>query len=114
MRRGASLLEALLALLLFEFGVLALLGATAVSARDLATASRRARAQSLARTRVEGLRARPCAATGGVARWPGGLTEIWRVELTGRLSVITDSVVVPLAAGRRGDHVERGWSLCAP
>jgi hypothetical protein len=47
-----------------------------------------------------------------VARWPGALTEIWRVELTGSTRLIIDSVVVPLSRGRRADHVERLLAVC--
>lgn len=115
MRRGTSLLEALLALLLLEFGLLALLGAAVVSARDLGTAARRLRAQTLARNRVEQLRLTACtAAPGGGATWPGGITEIWRVERVGPARIVTDSVVLQASGRTKEAVVQRGWSLCAP
>ena len=115
MRPGTSLLEALLALLLFEFGLLALLGAAIVSARDLGTAARRLRAQTLARNRVERLTVTACtAASGGFARWPGGMTETWRIERAGLVRVVADSVVVEAGGSRQEAVVLRAWSLCAP
>ena len=113
MRPGSSLVEALLALLLLQFGLLALIAASAVAARDLGTANRRARAQALARNRVELLRANPCApASSGEMRWPGGLHEWWTVSAAGQLRVVVDSVEMQFARGRRGSHVLRGWALC--
>lgn len=115
MRRGTSLLEALLALLLFEFGLLALLGAAVASARDLGTAARRVRAQTLARSRVEWLAVTACSsASSGFTRWPGGLTESWRVERAGLVRVVTDSVVLESGGKAKQAVVHRVWSLCAP
>lgn len=113
MRSGSSLIEALLALLLLQFGLLALVAASAVAARDLGTANRRARAQALARNRVELLRAGPCAApTTGESRWPEGLREYWTASAVGPLRVVVDSVELTLAGGRRATYVLRGWFLC--
>jgi hypothetical protein len=112
-RRGSSLIEALLALLLLQFGLLALVAASAVAAQDLGTANRRARAHAIARNRVEQLRATRCAgATAGHARWPGGLEERWAVTEVGPLRLITDSVEMRLSRGRRGSHVLRARVLC--
>jgi Tfp pilus assembly protein PilV len=113
-RSGSSLIEALLALLLLQFGLLALVAASAVSARDLGTANRRARAQALARNRVELVRASPCgAAATGERRWPGGLRELWTVSAAGPLRMVVDSVELTLARGRQESYVLRGWTLCA-
>jgi Tfp pilus assembly protein PilV len=114
-RNGSSLIEALLALVVLQFGLLALLAANAVAARDLGTANRRARAQSIARSRVESFRARGCAEpVTGQARWPGGIDESWRVEASGSLQVITDSIEMQLPRGRSANHVLRSWLLCSP
>jgi Tfp pilus assembly protein PilV len=113
MRRGSSLLEALLALLLFEFALLSLLGASAVAARDLTVVNRRLQAERLAVDRVERMRTVACGGmSAGSAVWPGGYAEFWRVEAIGRARVSVDSVVASMPAGRHGVHVERAWSLC--
>lgn len=114
-RRGSSLIEALIALVLFEFGMLALAATSAVAAQDLAAANRRVRAQSLAANRVEHLRALACPApVAGSAQWPGGLTEYWRVDAAGTRRIITDSVELLLPRGRRGSHVMQAHLLCSP
>lgn len=113
MRRGSSLIEALLALVLLQFGLLATIAASAVASRDLAAANRRVRAQEVARGRVDGLRVNGCAAAApGSMRWPGGIEEHWRIDAVGMLRVITDSVVMVLPRGKRAAHVRRGWVLC--
>jgi Tfp pilus assembly protein PilV len=113
-RKGFTLVEAIVALLLFEFGMLALAAASAVAARDIAYAQRSMRAQALARHRVELLRANACPAPGsGTAEAPGGLREFWRVDATGPLRIISDSVDLMLPGGRRGDVVLRAWTICA-
>lgn len=117
MRRGSSLLEALLALVLLEFGLLALAAATAVAARDLATANRRVQALTLARSRVETLRSAVCDAAAaqswsGYHSWHFGIDEHWQVSATGDVRLIVDSVVMALPAGRSASHVLRGWELC--
>jgi prepilin-type N-terminal cleavage/methylation domain-containing protein len=115
MRRGFSLIEVLVALVIFEFGILALMAASAVAARNLGTANRRLRAQWLASDRVEELRPAACAAPAvstGRAAAPGGLTEFWRVESVGSRRVISDSVDLPLPNGAHGNVVARAWLLC--
>jgi Tfp pilus assembly protein PilV len=112
-RRGSSLIEALIALVLFQFGMLALVATSAVAARDLAAAHRHARAQALATNRVEQLRARACpASVAGSMSWPGGLTEYWRVEASGTRRIISDSVELLLPRGRRASHVIQAHVLC--
>ena len=74
---GFSLLEVLVALVLLEFGMLALMVASAAAARDLGVANRRIRAQSIATDRVERLRVAACAAAeSGYATAPGALGAV--------------------------------------
>lgn len=115
MRRGFTLIEVLVALVIFDFGMLALMASSAVAARNLGAANRRQHAQWLATDRVEELRATACAGSPvstGRAAAPGGLTEFWRVESIGSRRVISDSVDLPLPNGRRGNVVARAWMLC--
>jgi Tfp pilus assembly protein PilV len=112
-RRGSSLIEALLALLVLQFGLLALAATSVVAARDLANANRRARAHSLGLHRVELLSARACPAPqAGSREHAGGLTEFWRVEALGLMRAIADSVDMRLPQGRSAHVVIRAWTAC--
>jgi type II secretory pathway pseudopilin PulG len=113
MRTGFTMLEALVALVLFQVGIFALVASSAVITRDVASAHRRARAQAVAAERVERLRASSCPTPGtGRADLPGGTREHWRVEATGRARLISDSVDYALPATRRGHAVVRAWVIC--
>ncbi len=112
-RRGFTLVEALVALVLFEVAALALVATTALTARDLATADRHARAFAMASDRVARIRGSACAggASGALAH-QGGLEERWRVEGAGPLRAVIDSVTIALPRGRTGAVVVRAWELC--
>lgn len=113
MRRGFTLVEVLVALVIFEFGILAVMASSAIAARQLGAANRRLRAQWLASDRVEMLRATACRAPAvGSARGPNGVREFWRVEAIGARRVITDSVSFVGAPGKDDYVVGRGWVLC--
>jgi type IV pilus modification protein PilV len=113
-QRGFTLIEVLIALVIFEFGMLALAATSAVAARDLAEANHRIRAQAIASNRVEQLRASACQLSpAGSAEIRGRLKEFWRVETVGSLRVIADSVEFPTTRGRLSSVVIRGWTLCA-
>jgi prepilin-type N-terminal cleavage/methylation domain-containing protein len=112
-QKAFTLIEVLIALVIFEFGMLALAATSAVAARDLAEANHRIRAQTIAGNRVEQLRAGACQLSpAGNAEVRGRLKEFWRVEAVGSRRVITDSVEFPTTRGRRSSVVLRGWTLC--
>jgi type II secretory pathway pseudopilin PulG len=112
--RGFTLIETLVALVLFEVGLLALLAITAVAARDLAAAHRTTRAQMLATNRLELLRARGCPAqaTANLPH-PGGYSERWSIEGTGPRRIITVVIVFALPRARLGRVALRGDVLCS-
>lgn len=115
MRSGFTLIEVLVALVLFQIGMLALTAMNAVAARDIATAKLTARAYALARNRVEMLRATSCVMAVPAGAQPArGLTEFWRVDVDGARRSITDSVDFTLPRGRRAHIVARGFTLCTP
>src|ERR1700741_1557406 len=100
MRPGFTLVEAIVALVLLEIGMLAFAAASSLAARDLAYAQRSARAHALARNRTESLRATRCPGPGtGRVEHSGGLTEVWTVRAEGLSRVISDSVAFPLHGG---------------
>jgi Tfp pilus assembly protein PilV len=112
-RPAFTLIEVLVALVIFEFGMLALAATSAVVARDIGSATRRAHAYALAGRRVEELRANACsgaAVTAAQAR--EGFVEVWRVDASGAVRAIADSVVFTLSRGRRSHVVLRAWLVC--
>jgi Tfp pilus assembly protein PilV len=113
-RKAFTLIEVLVALVLFEVGMLALAATSAMAARDLAAANLSVRALAVARNRVELLRASGCPAPGAGDVQAGGLKEFWRVDAAGPLRIISDSVDFRLPRARRGSHVRRAWTVCAP
>ena len=115
MRAGFTLIEALVALVLFGIGALALVATTAVAARDLGIADRHARGHAMAVDRVARLRVTACAATAtGSAGHPGGLAEHWRVGAAGSLREISDSVELTMPGKRAASVVVREWEICPP
>lgn len=112
MRQGFTLIEAVVALVLFQIAALALAASIAVAARDMAAATRHGRASVLARERVERLRAAAChGGSTGTARHPDGLEEHWVTTGSGRTRRLKDSVAFA-AAGRSVFVVAEGWELC--
>lgn len=115
MRRGFSLLEALLALLLLSFALLAFAAALSISQRDLTLARRRSIARELAVNGVERLRPGACGGTAsGSMLHPGDYHEHWGIEmrLEGRLAAIVDSVGFSASRDRRETARERATVAC--
>ena|ERR1051326_520897 len=94
-RRGATLIELIVALLLFDLTLLALLGASALTARRIGDANRRQRALAASINRAEGFIASPCALTiSGRATLERGVAESWNSSLFAGGRTITDSVLL--------------------
>ena len=115
MRQGFTLVETLVALLLFQVGMLAIAATGAIAAREIATARRAALARDVARNRIEALRPAACAGAAGSegsAAGAPGVTEHWRVVASGSARQIDDSVSYRLPRGRTAFVVIHGGMLC--
>jgi Tfp pilus assembly protein PilV len=107
-RPGFSLLELLVALVLFDVALLGLVATGALAARELRGARLTAAAGRVAARRLELLSVESCAtAASGVAEHPDGMLETWVVspEVRG-VRAILDSVVFDHARGRSSIVVE--------
>lgn len=99
-RRGFSLVELLVALVLIDVGLLALTGTTMVLVRERAEVRARMAAVRAASNRLQRLGAAPCATATGSETHPE-LTETWRVALGANATrELTDSVTF----GSAGAH----------
>lgn len=112
MRRGFTLVETVVALVLVQFGLLAVAALSAVAARDVASATRIASARDAAHERIEQLRTGACVATSEGSASTPALTEHWSVRGDSVVRFIRDSVEYRLPAGRRGRIVIELAVLC--
>lgn len=111
---GFTLVETIVALVLLQFGMLALAAGAAVAARDLAEARRATVARTMARNRVEGLASSPCPAPASGTLATNGFVEHWRVDPRGDRRLIGDSVVFTSRNGGPAFFVARRTTLCHP
>jgi prepilin-type N-terminal cleavage/methylation domain-containing protein len=81
LRRGFTLVELLVALLLVEVGLLALTGTTVVLIRQRSAVRARAAAIRAASNRIQLLAGGPCDAGSGAASEANGIREVWDVRL---------------------------------
>lgn len=101
-RRGGTLIELLVGLVLLDLALLSLAAVGATTARRIGDANRRARAAIAAANRVERLAGMPCAAMqSGSAPLERGVTETWTARPTGGVAEITDSVEIAARASER-------------
>jgi len=104
LRRGFTIVEVLVALVLAAVGMLALAGAETLAWRRNADADRAVRAGEVARNRVESIAGASCAAaaSGSIAH-ADGIVERWMVRRQGGALLIDVRADWPTARG--GDSV---------
>jgi Tfp pilus assembly protein PilV len=112
-RSGFTLIEVIIALVLFELAMLALAALAWIAARDLAAANLGARALEMARNRVEQLRITSCSSAESGHDVGYGMTEIWSVRDADRVRVVSDSIEYALPDGRRRRLVLYATVLCS-
>lgn len=93
LRRGMTLIELLVALLLFDISLLSLVAMSAVAVRRVGDAGRRNRAAIAATNRLEWLEVQGCAtASAGSLTLERGMTEDWRVVTLSGGQELIDSI----------------------
>jgi Tfp pilus assembly protein PilV len=102
LRRGGTLLELLVALVLLDLALLSLATVGAVTVKRLGDSGRRSRAALAAANRLERLAALPCGAmSGGTARLERGVDESWTVERLSHSVELTDSIEIDTRPAER-------------
>ena len=110
-RRGFTLAELLVALMVFSVGALAMV-ATSANVMTLITASKnRALAASIASSRFERMRAQPCSLHSTDSATTRGISEAWNVTKLAKADDVT--VRVTFVANRRTQsRIYRSFLVC--
>jgi Tfp pilus assembly protein FimT len=113
-RRGVTLLELLVALVLLDFGLIALVGAAASASRLRGRAHGDGLALDVASGRLEQILAVPCrGAAAGMEAPTRAMTEWWSDEpAPNGTRTVSDSVVVAMARGESRTVVLHGAGRC--
>ena len=99
--RGFTIVEAMVAIVVFAVGVLGLASSAAVMTRQMSSGNRLAQATLLARSRVEQFSARNCTTLSSGSATAGGFTEQWTVTPMTRTVRVTETVTFAGARGQR-------------
>ena len=103
-RRGFSLIEVVVAIMVLAVGVLGLAATSTVVTRQIGGGAQQSTAANLAASRFERLRGRPCAAVTSAAAVveTNGISELWTVTAIKDGLVVRDSVWYDTSRGERG------------
>ena len=102
-RRGFTLIEVVIAIVLLAAGALALAGTAAVTARRMAESGRRSTAVSLARSRAEVSMASPCTSLASGSETVHGVQSAWVATSTAASTELSQRVTYPTGRGDRSD-----------
>jgi type II secretion system protein I len=101
-RSGFTLLEALIALVIINVGLLALVASTTVLIRQTAEVRARSAAVRAAANRLQQLGVTTCAPTSGSAAGAFGIRETWSIDVQpGAIRELLDSVMYATPSGPR-------------
>jgi len=110
-RRGWTLVELLVALMIFSVGALAMVATSANVITLMTGAKNRALAASLATARLERMRSQPCAAHTSDSTTSSGISQSWQVVKLARADDVT--VRVTFVANRRSQtRIYRSFITC--
>ena len=99
--RGFTIIEAMVAIVVFGVGVLGLAGSAAVMTRQMSSGNRLARANMIARSRVEQFSAQNCTALSSGTATASGFSEQWTVTAMTRSVKVVEKVTYAGARGSR-------------
>jgi prepilin-type N-terminal cleavage/methylation domain-containing protein len=91
-RRGFTVIELVVTIVVLTVGLLAMAANSAVIGRQMRGARVMAEAANTAQARFELLRAKPCNALSGGTATVGEVTEVWTATNATRTVVVTDTV----------------------
>ena len=98
-RAGFTLVELLVALMIFAVGMLGLAATAGSVTRMMGGARRQTIAAQVAQSRIERLRASPCTALTGGTETVRGIVSTWTVQAVPRGVNVTETVTFPSARG---------------
>jgi len=102
-RRGFSLVEVMIAIIILTTGVLALAASAAAVTRLISQGGGLGRAAAAAEGRIELLRATPCASLANNSTYDGPYLVSWTVATSGFMRSITVNVSYRTGRGTRTD-----------
>ena len=111
-RAGFTIVELLVAMMVFGIGVLGLAATTATVTRLMGSASRNTLAATVAQSRIEKLRGTACASLAGGSEKVRGITSTWTVTAATRGVSITETVSYPNARGGTRTRVYNTMITC--
>ncbi|HEX8849795.1 MAG TPA: prepilin-type N-terminal cleavage/methylation domain-containing protein [Gemmatimonadaceae bacterium] len=111
-RGGFTLVELMVAMMVFSIGVLGLAATTATVARLMGSASRQTMAAAVAQSRIEKLRATSCASLASGSETVRGISSTWTVIVATRGDSVTETVTFPIARGRTRTRVYKTMVTC--
>ena len=98
-RAGFTLVELLVAMIIFAVGMLGLAATAGSVTRMMGGARRQTIAAQVAQSRIERLRAAPCTALTGGTETVRGIVSTWTVQAVTRGVNVTESVSFPTTRG---------------
>ena len=102
-RKGFSLIELMVAIMMLTVGLLGIAATTAVSTQMIGAGGRHTLAASVAQSRFEMLQRGPCAALVGGSTYTRGVSESWEIDSVRTSAFVTARVTYRT---RRGPHTQ--------
>jgi prepilin-type N-terminal cleavage/methylation domain-containing protein len=91
-QRGFTIIEVMLAVIVFSVGLLALAGTASVIITTLTSTQSRAIATAVAESRLERIRSTPCASRDSGSAVTRGISETWTLARLARVDDVTVAV----------------------
>jgi len=109
--RGYTIVELLVAVMIFSVGLLAMAGTASVIMSTLTSTQSRTIAASVAESRFERVRATPCVSRAGGSAVSRGISEAWTLDRLARADDVTVNVTF-LSSHRKRTETFRSFLPC--